>query len=281
MREVNVSEIRLAVKELFQEANYRIGRDLLDSLKECRRQEESPVGADVLDQIIENDELAARESIAVCQDTGMAVLFMEMGQEVVLTGGNWRDAVNDGVRDAYSQGYLRKSIVNDPLFQRINTGDNTPAIIHLDIVPGDKIRLDAAPKGFGSENMSALRLFKPTDGPEKIREFIVATTVEAGPNPCPPTIVGVGIGGTVEKSALLAKKALLRPVGNHHADPRYAGLEAECLEAINGSGVGPGGLGGRTTSLGVHIETFPTHIAGLPVTVNICCHACRHAHAVI
>ncbi|HHW54424.1 MAG: fumarate hydratase [bacterium] len=281
MREIKAELIKDTVRELFLEANYFIGRDVYEKLKELREVEESPVGKGVLEQIIRNNEIAAEEKIAICQDTGMAVLFLELGQEVQIVGGDLNEAINAGVKEAYTEGYLRKSIVADPLFDRINTGDNTPAVIYTQIVPGDRVRIMVTAKGFGSENMSRIKMLKPADGVEGVKDFVVQTAVEAGPNPCPPIVVGVGIGGTMEKAALLSKWALLRPVGEQNKDPRYARLEAELLEEINKSGIGPAGLGGRTTALAVNIEYFPTHIAGLPVAVNICCHAARHAERVI
>ncbi|NPV44269.1 MAG: fumarate hydratase [Firmicutes bacterium] len=281
MRQIRAEVIKDAVKDLFIEANYVIGKDIYNKLKEQHEKEESEVGKSILKQIIENDEIAAKERIAICQDTGLAVLFIEIGQDVSIVGGDFKEAVNQGVREAYTDGYLRKSAVTDPLFDRKNTKDNTPAIIYIDIVPGDKIKILVTPKGFGSENMSALKMLKPADGVKGVKDFVVETAVKAGPNPCPPIIVGVGIGGTVEKAALMAKKATLRPVGQHNPDERYARLEQEILEEINKSGIGPGGLGGRTTALAVNIEHFPTHIAGLPVAVNICCHAARHAETTI
>jgi len=281
MRQIRAEVIKDTVKDLFIEANYVIGKDIYKKLKEQHEKEESEVGKSILKQIIENDEIAAKERIAICQDTGLAVLFIELGQDVRIVGGDFNEAVNQGVREAYTDGYLRKSAVTDPLFDRKNTKDNTPAIIHIEIVPGDKIKILVTPKGFGSENMSALKMLKPADGVKGVKDFVVETAVKAGPNPCPPIIVGVGIGGTVEKAALMAKKATLRPVGQHNPDERYARLEQEILEEINKSGIGPGGLGGRTTALAVNIEHFPTHIAGLPVAVNICCHAARHAETMI
>ncbi|QSQ09017.1 L(+)-tartrate dehydratase subunit alpha [Koleobacter methoxysyntrophicus] len=281
MRQIRAEVIKDTVKDLFIEANYVIGKDIYKKLKEQHEKEESEVGKSILKQIIENDEIAAKERIAICQDTGLAVLFIELGQDVRIVGGDFNEAVNQGVREAYTDGYLRKSAVTDPLFDRKNTKDNTPAIIHIEIVPGDRIKILVTPKGFGSENMSALKMLKPADGVKGVKDFVVETAVKAGPNPCPPIIVGVGIGGTVEKAALMAKKATLRPVGQHNPDERYARLEQEILEEINKSGIGPGGLGGRTTALAVNIEHFPTHIAGLPVAVNICCHAARHAETMI
>ncbi|MGI6424300.1 MAG: fumarate hydratase [Tepidanaerobacteraceae bacterium] len=281
MREIKAQEIKDTVKELFLKANYHIGKDIYDKLKERYEKEESEVGKSVLNQIIKNDEIAAKEEIALCQDTGMAVLFIELGQEVAIVDGDFNEAINQGVREAYKDGYLRKSVVNDPVFDRINTKDNTPAITHLKIVPGDKVKIAVTAKGFGSENMSRIKMLKPADGVEGVKEFIIKTAVEAGPNPCPPIIVGVGIGGTMEMAAILSKKALLRPVGKNNEDTRYANLEKEILEEINKSGIGPAGLGGRTTALSVNIEYLPTHIAGLPVAVNICCHASRHAEKTI
>ena len=281
MREIKAEVIQNAVRDLFLEANYFIGKDIYNKLKEQWELEESPVGKSVLKQIIENDDIAAREKIAICQDTGMAVVFVELGQEVQIVDGDFNEAINRGVREAYTAGYLRKSVVSDPLFDRKNTKDNTPAIIHVNIVPGDKVRITVTAKGFGSENMSSLKMLKPADGVEGVKRFVVETAINAGPNPCPPIIVGVGIGGTMEMAAILSKKAILRPIGQHNGDMRYAQLEDEILEEINKSGIGPAGLGGRTTALAVHIEHFPTHIAGLPVAVNICCHASRHAETVI
>ena len=281
MREIKAEVIKDAVFDLFLQANYFIGKDICERLKDGYEKEESPVGKSVLKQIIENNEIAAREKIAICQDTGMAVLFIELGQEVAVVDGDFNDAINQGVRDAYMKGYLRKSVVDDPVFDRKNTRDNTPAIIHLKMVPGDKIKIVVTAKGFGSENMSRIKMLKPADGVEGVEDFVIKTAVEAGPNPCPPIIVGVGIGGTMEMASILSKKALLRPVGEHNANLKYAQLEERILKEINKSGVGPGGLGGRTTALSVHTEYFPTHIAGLPVAVNICCHALRHAEKII
>ncbi|HHY71168.1 MAG TPA: fumarate hydratase [Thermoanaerobacterales bacterium] len=281
MREIKAEVIKNTVRDLFLEANYFIGKDVYNKLKEQYEIEESPVGKSVLEQIIKNDEIAAQEKIALCQDTGMAVLFIELGQEAIIVDGDFNEAINQGVREAYTEGYLRKSVVSEPVFDRTNTKDNTPAITHIKIVPGDKVRIAVTAKGFGSENMSSIKMLKPADGVEGVRDFVIKTAVDAGPNPCPPIIVGVGIGGTMEMAAILSKKALLRPVGEHNEDLRYAELETEILQEINKSGIGPAGLGGRTTALSVNIEYFPTHIAGLPVAVNICCHAARHAQKVI
>jgi fumarate hydratase subunit alpha len=281
VREIHVDSIRNTVKDLFLKANYVIGKDILSKIAQCEENEESPVGKSILGQILENDNIAASESVAICQDTGLAILFIELGQDVHIAGGDFNEAVNQGVRDAYREGYLRKSAVSDPLFDRVNTKDNTPAIIHLSMVPGENIKILVTPKGFGSENMSATKMLKPADGVRGVKDFVAKTAIDAGPNPCPPIIVGVGIGGTLEKAAQIAKFATLRPVGQRNPDERYAKLEKEILEAINKSGIGPGGLGGTTTALAVHIEYFPTHIAGLPVAVNICCHAARHAEKVL
>ncbi|WP_041424220.1 fumarate hydratase [Thermosediminibacter oceani] len=281
MREIRAELIKETVKDLFMKANYFAGEDLVCKFKEAKKKEESPIGKSVLDQIIQNAEIAARERIALCQDTGMAVLFVELGQDVRIAGDDFNEAVNAGVREAYEQGYLRKSVVDDPLFDRKNTGDNTPAVVHLEIVKGDRIKFIAVPKGFGSENMSSIKMLTPAEGVKGVKDFVVGSVLKAGPNPCPPVVVGVGIGGTMEKAALLAKKALTRPLDRRHPDERYAQLESEILNLINSSGIGPGGLGGRTTALAVNIEYFPTHIAGLPVAVNISCHAYRHAQATI
>jgi len=281
MRKIEAERIKKKVKELFLRANYHIGEDVLTALKEAREREVSDVGCSVLDMLIENYKIASGEEIAICQDTGLAVLYVELGQEVYIIGGNFREAVNEGVKEAYMEGYLRKSIVDDPVFARKNTGTNTPAIIYTDIVPGDKIKFMVTPKGFGSENMSALAMMKPADGPEGIKNFVVDTIKKAGPNPCPPTIVGVGIGGTADKALVIAKKALFRKIGEHHQDERYAQMEKEILEQINNLGIGPAGLGGRTTALAVNIEYTPTHIAGMPVAVNVCCHAARHAEGIL
>jgi fumarate hydratase subunit alpha len=281
MRKIEAERIKNKVKELFLRANYHIGEDVLTALKEAREREVSEIGCSVLDMLIENYKIASGEEIAICQDTGLAVLYVELGQEVYIIGGNFREAVNEGVKEAYMEGYLRKSMVDDPVFARKNTGTNTPAIIYTDIVPGDKIKFMVTPKGFGSENMSALAMMKPADGPEGIKNFVVDTIRKAGPNPCPPTIVGVGIGGTADKALVIAKKALFRKIGEHHQDERYAQMEKEILEQINNLGIGPAGLGGRTTALAVNIEYTPTHIAGMPVAVNVCCHAARHAEGIL
>ena len=281
VRFINSAEITKAVKKLLMDCNYFIGGDIMDALTRARGTETSPVGKSVLDQIIENDKIAASEEIPLCQDTGMAVLFVEYGDKVCVENGSFDDAVNEGVRQAYSEGYLRKSVVSDPVFDRVNTKDNTPAIIHTKIVSGNKIHITAGGKGFGSENMSAIKMLTPSYGVEGVKQFILDTVRAAGPNPCPPIVVGVGIGGTFERAAQLDKKATFRPINTHNPDSRYAELEDELLSKINKMGFGPAGLGGNTTALGVNIETSPTHIAGMPVAVNICCHAARHASATI
>jgi fumarate hydratase subunit alpha len=281
MGDIQVGQITATVRKLFLDANYFIGDDVLAALGRARDEEPSGIGRWVLDMIIENHRVAQEEQLAMCQDTGMAVLFVELGQEVHVVGGDFQEAVNRGVEEAYGDGYLRKSVVDDPLFDRHNTGTNRPAIIYTDIVPGDRIRFVVTPKGFGSENMSALAMLKPADGREGVKRFIVKTVRKAGPNACPPTIVGVGIGGTADKALVLAKKATLRRIGEHNRDTRYARLEEEILDEVNNLGIGPAGLGGKTTALAVNIEQFPTHIGGMPVAVNLCCHAARHAEAVL
>jgi fumarate hydratase subunit alpha len=281
LREIKADDIRAKVKELFLKSNYYIGDDVLKSLKESVQREESPTGRAVLEQLIKNHQIASAEQIAICQDTGMAVLFVELGQDVRIVGGYLNEAINQGVREAYTEGYLRKSVVDDPLFERKNTKDNTPAIIYIDMVPGENIRFQVTGKGFGSENMSRMKMLTPADGVDGVKDFVVETVKIAGPNPCPPVVVGVGIGGTIDKCAQLAKKATLREIGQNNKDPRYAKLERELLEEINSLGIGPAGLGGRITALAVNIDYYPTHIAGMPVVVNICCHAARHAEAVI
>mgnify|MGYP001194189642 FL=1 len=277
MREIDVSEVTEALSEMFLEANYRIGPDVMDRLHAAREAEPSPLGRKVLEQIIENNEIGAAEDLCVCQDTGISVIFLTVGQEVHFTGGSLEEAVNAGVRKAYTAGYLRKSIVAEPLFDRRNTGDNTPCVQHVRIVPGEKVHLLAIAKGFGSENMSRLAMLTPAEGVEGVRRFVLETVERAGPNPCPPLVVGVGIGGSFELAALMAKRATSLPLTRNHKDPRYAKLEKELEEGINRLGIGPAGYGGLTTALKVHIISAPTHIAGLPVAVNICCHVARHA----
>lgn len=281
IRQIKAETVTQTVKQLFLDCNYFIGKDIMTALEKARENEKSEVGKSVLTQIIENDKLAAKEEVPLCQDTGMAILFVEYGDKVVIEDGSFEDAVNEGVRQAYKDGYLRKSVVNDPVFDRLNTKDNTPAIIHTRIVKGDKIKITAGGKGFGSENMSAIKMLTPSYGIEGVKKFILDTVRTAGPNPCPPIVVGVGIGGTFERCAQLAKKATFRAIDTHNVDERYAKLEDELLESINKMGFGPAGLGGTTTAIGVNIETSPTHIAGMPVAVNICCHAARHASAEI
>lgn len=281
IRRIKAQTVTDTVKKLFMDCNYFIDKDIMCALENARSNETSPVGKSVLSQIIENDIIAAKEEIPLCQDTGMAILFIEYGDKVVIEDSCFEDAVNEGVRLAYTDGYLRKSVVSDPVFDRINTKDNTPAIIHTKIVSGNQIKITAGGKGFGSENMSAIKMLPPSYGIEGVKKFILDTVRAAGPNPCPPIVVGVGIGGTFERAAQLAKKATFRPIDTANEDERYAELESELLTEINKMGFGPAGLGGNTTALGVNIETSPTHIAGMPVAVNICCHAARHASAVI
>jgi len=280
MREVNVAVIAAAIAELSMDANYNLGGDVYRAFKVALPAETSPVGRDVLAQLIENAEIAREEQVPLCQDTGYAVIFVELGQEVRLVGGDLYAAINAGVRKGYGDGYLRKSIVGDPL-RRVNTMDNTPAVIHLELVPGDRVKLIIAPKGGGSENMSAVKMLNPADGSKGVVDFVVEAVSKAGSNPCPPILVGVGIGGTFEKVAYLAKKALLREVGSVNADPFYAELENEILTKVNKLGIGPQGYGGRTTALAVFIETYPAHIASLPAAVNLNCHAARHKARVI
>lgn len=280
MREVNVEQIIETVKNLSVEANYFLGSDIKESLKKCREEETYELAGQVLDKIILNSEIAKDEQMPMCQDTGMACVFVEIGQDVHIVGGRLEDAINEGVRRGYSEGFLRKSVVEDPI-RRVNTKDNTPAIIYYDIVDGDKIKITLAPKGFGSENMSRIGMLKPSDGLEGVKKFIIDTVKAAGPNPCPPMVVGVGIGGTFDKAAYLAKKALIRPINTSNKDEFYKDLEEELLEKINELGIGPQGFGGRTTALGLNIEVYPTHIAGLPVAVNINCHATRHKEAFV
>lgn len=277
MRNINVAQITDAVAKLCIDANYYLSSDIYDALVAGREKEESPLGQEIFGQLINNACIAREEDRPICQDTGMAVIFMEIGQDVHFEGGNLEDAVNAGVAKGYTEGYLRKSVVGEPMFNRINTKNNTPAILHLSIVPGDKVKILIAPKGFGSENMSALKMFKPSDGVQAVKKLVVDTVAAAGSNPCPPIVIGMGIGGTMEKAAYLAKKALTRPINTRNTHPEYAALEQELLELVNNTGVGPQGLGGRITALAVNIEYFPTHIAGMPVAININCHATRHA----
>lgn len=280
-RKINAALITEKVKELFLSCNYYIGNDIYNALCNSRDKEDSETARSILNQIIENDDIARKEQIPLCQDTGMAVLFVKYGDKVIVEDGSFSEAVTEGVRKAYIDGYLRKSVVTDPVFDRVNTKDNTPCIIHTEIVPGDKIEILAGGKGFGSENMSRIAMLTPSKGIDGVKDFILETVRTAGPNPCPPMVVGVGIGGTFEKAATLAKKATFRSIDTHNPDERYAALEDELLESINKMGFGPAGLGGTTTAIGVNIETYPTHIAGMPVAVNICCHAARHSSTII
>lgn len=276
MRTLETSEIIRNIKEMCIEANHFLAPDMEEALRKAQDTEKAPLGKQILGQLQENLQIAGEDMIPICQDTGMAVVFLEIGQELHITGGSLEEAVNEGVRQGYVEGYLRKSVVKDPLI-RENTKDNTPAVIHYEIVPGEQLRITIAPKGFGSENMSRIFMLKPADGIEGVKNAILTAVKDAGPNACPPMVVGVGIGGTFEKCALLAKKALTRQVNEHSTIPYVKELEEELLEKINKSGIGPGGLGGSTTALAVNINTYPTHIAGLPVAVNICCHVNRHA----
>lgn len=277
MREVNVDKVTENIKEMCIEANHFLTDDMKKVFKNAVVSEKSPLGKHVLNQLNENLDIAANDMIPICQDTGMAVVFINVGQDVHFTGGNITDAINEGVRQGYVEGFLRKSVVNDPII-RENTKDNTPAVIHYNIVPGDKVDITVAPKGFGSENMSRVFMLKPADGIEGVKDAILTAVKDAGPNACPPMVIGVGIGGTFEKCALLAKKALTRNVEEESPVPYVRELEKEMLEKINKLGIGPGGLGGTQTALAINIETYPTHIAGLPVAVNMCCHVNRHAH---
>lgn len=280
MREVNVSIITDNIKEMCIEANHFLTDDMKNVFEKAVKNEESALGKQVLGQLEENLKVAGEDMIPICQDTGMAVVFINVGQDVHLTGGDITDAINEGVRRGYVEGYLRKSVVKDPIY-RENTKDNTPAVIHFNIVPGDKVDITVAPKGFGSENMSRVFMLKPADGIEGVKEAILTAVKDAGPNACPPMVVGVGIGGTFEKCAYLAKKALTRDLNEESPVEYVRDLEKEMLEKINKLGIGPGGLGGTQTALAINIETYPTHIAGLPIAVNICCHVNRHSHRVI
>jgi len=281
MREISCQEITDTVARLCIEANYHLGEDVLDALRNARQKEVSPVGQAVLDQILRNAEIAAQGELPLCQDTGLTVVFLELGQDVHIVGGDLYQAINEGVRRGYQEGYLRKSVVDRPFSVRVNTRDNTPAVIHTDIVPGDRVKIIVAPKGGGSENMSYLKMLSPAAGRQGIIDWVVECVDKSGANPCPPIIVGVGIGGTIDQTTLIAKKALLRPVGQPHPDTEVAQMEAEILERVNRLGIGPQGLGGSVTALAVHVETFPCHIASLPVAVNIQCHSARHKEAVL
>lgn len=276
MREISSESITKALAEMCVEANHHLTPDMEAALKHAGESEISPLGKQIISQLEENLKIAREDMIPICQDTGMAVVFVEMGQDVHITGASLSDAINEGVRKGYTEGYLRKSVVGDPI-ERVNTGDNTPAVIHYNIVPGDGLKLTLAPKGFGSENMSRIFMLKPAEGIEGVKDAVLTAVNDAGPNACPPMVVGVGVGGTFEKAAILSKQALLRPAGEHSDIPYVKELEEELLERINKSGIGPGGLGGRITALAVNVLTYPTHIAGLPVAVNICCHVNRHS----
>ena len=279
MREIQASRITEVVKKLCIEANCHLSEDLKNCISCCHKNEPWPQAKEILERIIENYEIADENNQPVCQDTGVACVFLKIGQDVHVNG-DITEAVNEGVRQGYTEGFLRKSVVRDPL-DRVNTGDNTPAMLYTELVPGDKLEITVAPKGFGSENMSRIAMLRPSDGLQGVKNFVVKAVEEAGPNPCPPIVVGVGIGGTFDKAAYLAKKALLRPVDERHENPFYENLEKELLEEINALGIGPQGFGGKTTALAVNIETFPTHIAGLPVAVNINCHVTRHQKEVL
>ncbi len=280
MREIQVSAVTEAIAELCIEANYELSSDMKAVFEQAKETEEGPLGRQILEQLEENLQIAKTDRIPICQDTGMAVVFVEIGQDVHLAGGSLEEAIHAGVRKGYTEGYLRKSVVKDPIY-RENTKDNTPAVIHYSIVPGDKVTVTVAPKGFGSENMSRIFMLKPADGIEGVKDAVMTAVRDAGPNACPPMVVGVGIGGTFEKCAYLAKKALTLPADSHSEIPYVRELEAELLQKINGLGIGPGGLGGTKTALAVNILTYPTHIAGLPVAVNICCHVNRHATRIL
>ena len=279
MREIPAARVTEVIRQLCIDANCHLPQDVKTRIECCKNQESWALGQEILERIVENYQIADRDNVPVCQDTGVACVFLDIGQEVHIDG-NLEDAVNEGVRQGYADGYLRKSVVADPL-DRVNTKDNTPAMIYYNIVPGDKLTVTVAPKGFGSENMSAIKMLRPSDGYEGVKQFILQTVEAAGPNPCPPIVVGVGIGGTFDKAAFLAKKALMRPLDVRSEKPLYAKLEAELLEEINALGIGPQGFGGGTTALAVNIESFPTHIAGLPVAVNINCHVTRHKTEVL
>lgn len=275
MRRINVSMIVDTIEEMCIEASHFLSTDMDQAMKNALDSEESPLGKQILNQLQENLKIAKEDMIPICQDTGMVVIFIEIGQEIYFEGGILEEAINEGVRRGYINGFLRKSVVEDPIYRK-NTGDNTPAVIHYNIVPGDKIKITVAPKGFGSENMSRIFMLKPSDGIEGVKNAIITTVKDAGPNACPPMVIGVGVGGTFEKCAILAKKALTRKIGEHSEVDYIKELELEMLEKVNKLGIGPGGLGGSTTALAVNIDTYPTHIAGLPVAINICCHVNRH-----
>jgi fumarate hydratase subunit alpha len=280
MREISAEKIAETVAELCVTANYQLGEDVVDALKKGLEKEESPTGNAILEQLLENAKISSEGVFPLCQDTGFSVFFLELGQDARIVGGDLNEAINEGVRKGYTEGYLRKSILADPI-KRVNTKDNTPAVIWTDIVPGDQLKITLAPKGGGSENMSEVAMLRPADGADGVVRFVVDKVSRAGGNPCPPVVVGVGIGGTFEKVAWLAKKALLRPIGSRHSDPFYADMEKEILTKVNKLGIGPMGLGGRVTALDVHIEVYPCHIASFPASVNMQCHADRHQIAVL
>lgn len=280
MREIHVNSIIDTIEKLCIDANTHLPCDVKNAIERCRACEDGSIACGILDNIIENYNIADKENVPICQDTGMACVFLEIGQDVHIVGGDLTEAVNEGVRRGYANGYLRKSVVKDPV-RRGNTGDNTPAMIYTEIVPGENIKITIGPKGFGSENMSAVRMFKPSAGLQGIKDFIIETVKAAGPNPCPPIVIGVGIGGTFDKAALLAKKAIMRPLDTNHPDPYYADLEKEMLQKVNELGIGPQGFGGKTTAIGLNIETLPTHIAGMPCAININCHVTRHKSEVL
>ncbi|NCC81171.1 MAG: fumarate hydratase [Clostridia bacterium] len=281
MRDVNVNLITEKVRELCITSNCDLPKDVEDKLKEGYEKEESSFGKYSMENVLDNVKIAREENVAICQDTGLAVIFMEIGQDVHLVGGDLAAAVDEGVRQGFKDGYLRNSAVDDPIFVRKNTGDNTPALLYTEIVPGDKVKITVVPKGGGAENMSQMKMLKPAEGVEGVKKFVVESVINAGGNPCPPVVVGVGVGGTIEKTAMLAKKSLMREAGKPNPNPLYAKLEAEILEEVNKSGVGPQGLGGRFTAFAVHIDYFPAHIASMPVVVNLNCHAARHKEAII
>lgn len=280
MKTINVNEIIKTVKELSIEANYYLPNDVKEAIEKAEKNEKWTIANNILNKILENSQIASAEKMPICQDTGMACVFIDIGQDVHITGGSLEEAINEGVRQGYAEGFLRKSVVKDPL-HRVNTNDNTPALIYYNMVPGDKVKITVAPKGFGSENMSRIAMLKPSDGLEGVKNFVLETVRMAGPNPCPPIVIGIGIGGSFDKAAYLAKKALIRPVNENNTDEFYGNLEKELLEEVNKIGIGPQGFGGKTTALALNIETYPTHIAGLPVAVNINCHATRHKERVL
>ena len=281
MREIHVNQIKEAVSRLCQEANYELPPDVYEIFNKMMEEETFPNAKNTLEILAKNAKIALENHSPICQDTGMACVFITMGQEVHIVGGSLKEAINEGVRQGYEQGYLRKSVVSEPVFDRVNTKDNTPALIYFDVVEGDVFKILVAPKGFGSENMCQIKMLKPSDGVEGIKDFVLKVIEDAGPNACPPMVVGVGIGGSFDKVALLSKQAMLRKIGSHHPDTRYQELEKELLEKINATGIGPAGYGGKTTALSLNIETSPTHIAGMPVAVSICCHVARHKEVIL